>query len=220
MVRRTARRGQHQGRHFWGCPQFPKCRGTISDPAPPEGPATPVEPPPAQPPSAGTASSRARTGWRGKLLAAAAQVVETVDKVQRWNLELEEPDASGRWPPEHRPKVLNYVHKRDGGRCGLCAGEMKLEGAHIEHIVPKVFAVFDVHKDGRAEPGTRYTSRLHKLDNLQAAHTYCNKRKGNTPETRKWRALAMPPLPVADTADGEVLTLPSQSTSRSESAAN
>ena len=45
----------------------------------------------------------------------------------------------------------------------------------------------------KAEPGTQYKSRLHKIDNLQAAHTYCNKRKGNTPDVDKWRHPAMPP---------------------------
>lgn len=29
MVQRTARRGAHAGNHFWGCRQFPKCRGTL-----------------------------------------------------------------------------------------------------------------------------------------------------------------------------------------------
>ena len=212
MVRRTARRGPNQGQQFWGCLRFPKCRGVVSDPTPTAAeelapiPATrPTSPRPA--PEADTAEGSPRSGWRGKLLAAAAQVVETVDKVQRWNLELDEPDASGRWKPAHRPKVLRYVHSRDGRRCGLCAGPMKVEGAHIEHIVPKVFAVFDVH-NGRAEPGTHFKSRLHKLNNLQAAHTYCNKSKGNTPQIRKWRHPDMPPLPVADTVDGQEFVLP------------
>jgi restriction system protein len=25
---RTARQGMHPGQHFWGCSQFPNCRGT------------------------------------------------------------------------------------------------------------------------------------------------------------------------------------------------
>ena len=83
-----------------------------------------------------------------------------------------------------------------------------MKGAHIEHIVPKVFAVFDVHEGGIAVQGTRYKSLLHKLDNLQAAHTYCNKRKGNTPEIRKWRHPSMPVLCVAKTNDGSALSLP------------
>ena len=28
MVLRTARKGANAGSQFWGCPQFPKCRGT------------------------------------------------------------------------------------------------------------------------------------------------------------------------------------------------
>ena len=81
--------------------------------------------------------------------------------------------------------------------------------------MPKVFAVFDVRKGGKAEPGTRYKSRLHKIDNLQAAHTYCNKRKGNTPEVTKWRHPSMPPLTVADAEGGKTIVLPWKSAARS-----
>src|SRR5690349_8306567 len=28
MVKRTVRRGENRGAHFWGCPTFPTCRGT------------------------------------------------------------------------------------------------------------------------------------------------------------------------------------------------
>ena len=28
MVKRKARRGAHAGSEFWGCPNFPECRGT------------------------------------------------------------------------------------------------------------------------------------------------------------------------------------------------
>lgn len=122
-------------------------------------------------------------------------------------MESDEPDATGRWGDAHRRRVLSYIYDRDSGRCGLCAGDMKKKGAQIEHIVPKVFAVLDVRK-GKAGPGTRYRSRLHKLDNLQAAHTYCNKRKGNTPQVGRWRHPDMPPLPVADTDDGQEFVLP------------
>lgn len=69
-------------------------------------------------------------------------------------------------------------------------------------------AVFDVRRGGKAEPGTHWKSRLHKLDNLQIAHTYCNKRKGNTPEVKKWRHPAMPQLTVADAEDGQIFVLP------------
>ena len=110
--------------------------------------------------------------------------------------------------------MLRYVYDRDGGRCGLCAGETKIKGAQIEHVVPKVFVLFDVGKGGKAEPGIQYKSRLHKIDNLQAAHTYCNKRKANTPEVAKWRHPAMPPLTVADTEDGGALVLPQESKAR------
>ena len=110
--------------------------------------------------------------------------------------------------------MLSYVYDRDGGRCGLCAGDMKLKGAQIEHVVPKVFVVFDVLEGGMAEQGSRYRSRLHKIDNLQAAHTYCNKRKGNTPEVSEWRHSTMPSLSVADADDGMTLILPWQARTR------
>ena len=207
MVRRTARRGANAGGEFWGCSEFPRCRGIVQDEPPVDAPAekdasAPQQRTPDKPEEAADSDAAGKPG--GFLI----KVARTVDKVHRWYLESDEPDATGRWNKDHRPKVLAYVHDRDGGRCGLCAGDMKLKGAHIEHVVPKVFAVFDVRKGGKAEPGTRYKSRLHKIDNLQAAHTYCNKRKGNTPEVDKWRHPAMPPLTVADADDGQSLVLP------------
>ncbi len=30
MVKKTARRGQHAGNVFWGCPRFPQCRGIVN----------------------------------------------------------------------------------------------------------------------------------------------------------------------------------------------
>jgi len=66
---------------------------------------------------------------------------------------------------------------------------------------------------GKAEPGAYYKSRLHKIDNLQAAHTYCNQRKANKPEITKWRHETMPPLTVADSEDGPGLVLPANSAS-------
>ena len=224
MVRRTARKGPNQGQQFWGCSTFPKCRGSISGPESESSDEPDASDQLAEPSGQGLEDGQgsmatpkaprrapddtAAPGLRGKLAAAAARVAGAVDKIERWGLESDEPDAAGRWDPEHRLKVLRYVYERDGRRCGLCAGEMKLEGAHVEHVVPKVFAIFDVRKGGRAEPGTRFKSRLHKLDNLQAAHTYCNKRKGNSPNVRDWRHPAMPPLPVADSADGTEFMLP------------
>ena len=41
------------------------------------------------------------------------KVARTVDKVHRWYLESDEPDATGRWSKDHRPKVLAYVHDRE-----------------------------------------------------------------------------------------------------------
>ena len=209
MVRRIARRGAHQGSEFRGCPKFPECRGTIFDSPPAEAESAEED----RPTSATEQPEDDRTEGghrtlREKVSAAVVTVAKTVDKAQRWYLESDEPDATGRWSPEHGRKVLRYVYDRDGGRCGLCGGKMKIQGAHIEHIVPKVFAVFDVRKGGKAVTGNRYNSRLHRLDNLQAAHTYCNKRKGNTPEVSKWRHPAMPALTVAEATDGREFVVP------------
>ena len=104
-----------------------------------------------------------------------------MDGIWRWSLERDEPDASDRWKPAHRRKVLNFLHIRDGERCGLCGGTMKLKGAQVEHVVPKRFAVFELSAEGEARQGTYYTSVLHGMENLQAAHPRCNKYKGNTP---------------------------------------
>ena len=49
--------------------------------------------------------------------------------------------------------------------------------------MPKVCVLFDIGKDGKAEPGTQHKSRLLKIDNLQAAHTYCNKRRATPPRS-------------------------------------
>ena len=213
MVLRTARRGENAGRAFWGCPEFPRCRGMVQIPPPTDEPVEPVAsaagqvtPAEAEQANAGEATYRGAVGRPGGLL---AKFFRAVDRVWRWTLESYEPDATGRWDPGHRRRILSYICVRDSRRCGLCAGEIKNQrGVQIEHIVPKIFAIFDVSEDGRAEQGTRYRSRLHKPDNLQAAHSYCNKRKGNNPAITGWRHPAMPPLTVADAADASPLVLP------------
>ena len=216
MVRRTARRGSNAGRDFWGCSEFPRCRGVVRDLPGAEVPAeedSPVVTPADE--EQGAAEEATTPDADGKREGFLMKVARTVDKGRRWYLERDEPDASGRWDDDHRRRMPSYVYDRDGGRCGLCTAEMKIKGAQIEHVVPKVFVLFDVGKDGKAEPGTQYKSRLHKIDNLQAAHTYCNKRKGNTPAVDKWRHPAMPPLTVADAEDGGTLVLPRESKARS-----
>ena len=118
------------------------------------------------------------------------------------------PDATGRWDPEVRRKALRYVYRRDGERCGICGREMPLKGAQVEHIVPKVFGYFDVQKGGQAVNGDYYKSAFHKLDNLQAAHSYCNRRKGNKPDIKGWRHKTMPPLVVAIANDDKEFIVP------------
>ena len=210
MVRRTARKGANAGRAFWGCSEFPRCRGIVQDQPPVDAPADEDASAPVQR-TQDNAEEASGPDAGDKPRGFLSRVVQTVDKGHRWYLERDEPDATGRWDADHRRRMLSYVYDRDGGRCGLCAGETKLKGAQIGHVAPKVFVLFDVGKDGTAEPGTRYKSRLHKIDNLQAAHTYCNKRKGNTPEVVKWRHPAMRPLTVADAEDGGTLVLPRES---------
>lgn len=230
MVGRTTRRGPNRGDRFWGCPEFPRCRGIIKhkppvEEAPAWGEAPARNATPAELPgrASGLGNEDAPTAERSSPAPASspekpqgilAKVARVVDKGYRWYLETGEPDATGRWDKGHRNKMLSYVYNRDGGRCGLCAGEMKMKGAQVEHIVPKVFAVFDVRRGGRAREGSRYKSRLHGIDNLQAAHSYCNKRKGNTPVVSRWRHPAMPQLTVADTEDGSAFVLPWKPPSR------
>lgn len=216
MTLRTAGSGKHEGEQFWGCSTFPKCWNTL-----------PLQPSEGTHPEAVADMTFSRRRRRiqdeptasgppkSDLLLAAERVLRLFDKVRAWTLEFTEPDANGHWPPEHRRKVLRFIWGRDGRRCGLCGGAMKRlhtsapgRGPQIDHIVPKVFAVFDLDEDGKARPGTRYKSRFHKMDNLQAAHSYCNRRKGNTQYTSKWRHPSMPRLPVARTRDGETLYLP------------
>ena len=228
MVLRTARRGANEGNQFWGCPTFPKCRGVVdvetseetasgtvgssalvsggSEISEADEPAVDVEP---QVPDV-KGSGKERRRLRDKLAGAAIGAVKTYDKVRRSMLEAEEPDASGKWSPEHRRKVLRYVYERDGGRCGVCGAETRIEAAHVEHIVPKIFAYFDISKAGKAAQGTRYKSLLHKLDNLQASHTYCNKNKGNTADVTRWRHPTMPPLAVALAEDGAEFRVPQE----------
>ncbi len=214
MVRRTARRGANAGSEFWGCSEYPRCRGIVQHQPPVDEPAD--EDASAAVQGAQDNAEKATGPDAGdKPRGFLTKVVKAIDKGHRWYLESDEPDATGRWDDAHRRRMLSYVYERDGGRCGLCAGETKIKGAQIEHVVPKVFVLFDVGKGGKAEPGTQYKSRLHKIDNLQAAHTYCNKRKANTPEVDKWRHPAMPPLSVADAEDGAALVLPRESKARS-----
>ena len=213
MVRRTARRGANAGSQFWGCSEFPRCRGIVQHQPPVEAPPDEDASAPVQRTQDSVEEATAPDAGdrpRGFL----TKVAKAIDKGHRWYLERDEPDAAGRWDDDHRRKMLRYVYDRDSGRCGICTGEMKVKGAQIEHVVPKVFVRFDIGKGGKAKQGTQYTSRLHKIDNLQAAHSYCNKRKGNRPEVDEWRHPAMRPLPVADAEDGGVLVLPRGSKAR------
>ena len=123
-------------------------------------------------------------------------------KVQRWFVKRTQPDGStGRWNSDDKQRVVGYLSWRDDRRCGLCGLGMAREDAQIEHVVPKKFGLFDLQRTRRglrAVAGREWRTRLHHPDNLQMAHAYCNRPKGNTPDPSKWRHPELRPLPVAD----------------------
>lgn len=129
-----------------------------------------------------------------------------VRRAQRWFVKGQRPDGStGKWNPDDRKRVVGYLWWRDDRRCGLCALPMARSDAQIEHVVPKKFGLFDLNRTRRgrrAVPGGEWRSRLHHPDNLQVAHAYCNRPKGNTPDTSKWRHPELRPLPVAESTVG------------------
>ena len=104
--------------------------------------------------------------------------------------------STGRWDPADRAEVLAYLASRDAGRCGLCALPLPVAEGQVEHVVPKKFGLFDF-SGGSARAGRTLESMLHHVDNLQVAHDYCNRAKGNSPSGFKWRHPALPPLPAA-----------------------
>ncbi|MDE0437988.1 MAG: HRDC domain-containing protein [bacterium] len=117
------------------------------------------------------------------------------------------PDGStGKWDPEERKKVVRYLMWRDASRCGLCALRIAAADAQIEHVVPKKFGLFSLQRSGRggrrAVAGREQESRLHHPDNLQVAHAYCNRAKGNTGDCSKWRHPELRPVPVAKSMFG------------------
>ena len=106
------------------------------------------------------------------------------------------PDGTGRWNSDARRTIVRYLRERDDGLCGLCAVPLGQNGVNIEHVVPKKFGIFDITRN-RAAHGTEFRSALHHINNLQLAHDYCNKAKGNTPDPAKWRHPILSPLPTA-----------------------
>ena len=139
MVKRTAKRGANAGSEFWGCSEFPRCRSIV--PYKPPAVEAPAEESPDlasmnEVQSISEVSKDSDSG--GKSEGFLMKVAKTLDKGWRRYLESDEPDATGRWDDAHRRRMLSYVYDRDGGRCGICTAEMKIKGAQIEHVVPKV----------------------------------------------------------------------------------
>ena len=120
------------------------------------------------------------------------------------------PDQLAPGDPAAWAAMLQRVLRRDGGRCGLCATVMNTSvpgQVFLDWIVPAHLPGFDV-VDGQATPGRRYRSAGPSVDNLQAVHAYCDSRRGDWLHLRKWRHPRMPAVAVAQTAAGELLTLP------------
>lgn len=110
--------------------------------------------------------------------------------------------TTAKWRFDGRVTVLAYLLARDGQRCGLCAMPVKGRKTEIDHVVPKRFWEFDLAGGGsRAVPGSSLRSRLHHVDNLQAAHPYCHKAKNDSPDVAYWRHPRLPSLPVAEMAE-------------------
>lgn len=209
---RTAKKGPTKGNKFWGCSTFPKCWIIMPLKVSQDPSYRFSNCPNCKSPLALKIINSNHKFWSCSAFPNCRIVLPLnrhikSHKTIRDDLEADEPDGRGYWKPKHRQKILEYVYKRDGERCGLCAGRMKLQGAQVEHIVPKIFAVFDISNYGRAKRGTRYKSLLHKPDNLQAAHSYCNKGKGNTTDISLWRHPDMPALRVATSKDGKRVVL-------------
>ena len=99
------------------------------------------------------------------------------------------------------------MHRRDGGRCGICGGDLSQHGAWIDYVAPKRFAYFDT-RDGKAIDGMRWKSKLAHPDNLQAVHSYCYRRKAKTANVSAWRHPTMPTLQVAVGRRERVLSVP------------
>lgn len=202
----TAKRGPYAGNQFLGCSKYPRCRyiwsfvGGSKDANGNREAFTVLSPEDLQ-------AKHPRPGQQGRVSGVTGSVIGWLHRVHRGWLESDEPDGTGKWEPQHRRAVLRYVHDRDGGRCGLCGEKTKLKGAQVEHVVPKVFTTFDI-KGGRVVRGSGFRSLLHRLDNLQAAHSYCNKGKSNSPDVQQWRHSEMPPLGIATTLTGSRLMLP------------
>lgn len=51
--------------------------------------------------------------------------------------------STGRWNSEDRAEILDYLARRDNGRCGLCALPLPTSEGQVEHVVPKRFGIFD-----------------------------------------------------------------------------
>jgi 5-methylcytosine-specific restriction endonuclease McrA len=67
---------------------------------------------------------------------------------------------------------VEYLYRRDRGKCQICHRPVKIEEAVLDHIIPNV-----------SEPGRRLYGEGHGVHsdpaNAQIAHRACNVRRGN-----------------------------------------
>lgn len=93
MVRRTARRGANAGNEFWGCSEFPRCRGIVQYQPPVEAPADEDASAPVQ--RARESVEEATAPDAGdKPQGFLTKVARAIDKGHGWYLERDEPDAA------------------------------------------------------------------------------------------------------------------------------
>ncbi len=72
--------------------------------------------------------------------------------------------------------IRDYIKRRDGSRCGICARDMDASVAEIDHIIPKILGGPD------------------DLNNYQFSHSACNKKKSACQTGHPPRHSSMPSL--------------------------
>ena len=110
MTRRTARKGEHKGKQFWGCTRFPKCQYSLSY-RPPTVHTQPESDTASKPTAEALEQQRDKPEESpppNQLWLATTAVLRFVENIRTWYLELREPDANGNWPERHHQQVLRF----------------------------------------------------------------------------------------------------------------